>query len=141
MQAAVRAPLPAVRCHGSVFLQPHPLLTPRAVSVRAQQQDRADRQPGPAGAQQQNDLTKAQGYYAGLLKSDIRNTNDASSADMLSRSLQLAGEYWNPTTCWDSAAITVAMNGQQAANGKPAWHGQHLQQHAAVQMGLDTLPC
>lgn len=30
-------------------------------------------------------------YYAGMLRSDIRTTNDASAADMLTRSLQLAG--------------------------------------------------
>lgn len=31
-------------------------------------------------------------YYAGLLQSDMQQTNNASSADMLGRSLQLAGE-------------------------------------------------
>jgi hypothetical protein len=61
----------------------------RLMPPRAQQKDTPT---GPADEQPDKPADRGQAYYAGLLTTDVRTTNDASSADMLSRSLQLAGE-------------------------------------------------
>jgi hypothetical protein len=66
------------------------------VAAKVHQKDSSAGEPDILSEQatkQQADPNKGgRDYYVGLLKSDIKVTNDATSADMLYRSLQLAGE-------------------------------------------------
>lgn len=106
--------MPLVRGHAAqlgasaltkVQLAPRPhlqlLARPLTNSLRLQAQQKDDQSnaagpaaPAPVNGQQPGSSEPARGreYYSGLLTTDLRNTNDASSADMLKRSLQLAGE-------------------------------------------------
>lgn len=40
---------------------------------------------------QQSELERGAAYYAGLVTTDVQETNQATGADMLKRNLQLAG--------------------------------------------------
>lgn len=62
--------------------------------LRAQRED--ELQPssrGDSGDQPANAETRGRDYYAGLVTTGLETTNDATSSDMLARSLQLAGEF------------------------------------------------
>lgn len=67
------------------------LLTPRA-QQRGAPAEPAGEDAAAAKGQPPVEPPRGRDYYAGLLSTDIRTTNDATSSDMLLRSLQLAGE-------------------------------------------------
>lgn len=117
------------RCSSSPTFQTVTLVTRQlTVAAKVQQKDTlaGDQDSSEQPTEQQADPNRGRNYYVGLLKSDIKVTNDATSADMLSRSLQLAGECngWCACACIVACLNVPAFAAWNIGVGK--WGGTNL---------------